>query len=138
MILVDTGPFVALFEPQDLYHRPCVDILATIQDTLITTVPVLTEAFHLLGPGSKASANLRLFICRGGVQVTHLQYEQLFRAFALMDTYADHPMDLADASLVTAAEWLDTNQIMTVDRRDFAAYKIRKGHTHVSFRVCGP
>jgi hypothetical protein len=138
MILVDTGPFVALFEPLDLYHRPCVDILATIQDTLITTVPVLTEAFHLLGPGSKASANLRLFICRGGVQVTYLQYEQMFRAFALMDTYADHPMDLADASLVTAAEWLDTNQIMTVDRRDFAAYKIRKGHTHVSFKVCGP
>lgn len=138
MILVDTGPFVALFEPRDLYHRPCVDILATIQDTLITTVPVLTQAFHLLRPGTKASANLRVFICRGGVQVTHLQHEQLFRAFALMDTYADHPMDLADASLVAAAEWLDTNQIMTVDRPDFTAYKIRKGHTHVSFRVCGP
>jgi hypothetical protein len=104
----------------------------------MTTVPVLTEAFHLLGPGTKASANLRLFISRGGVQVAQLQQEQLFRAFALMDTYADHPMDLADASLVASAEWLDTNQIMTVDRRDFAAYKIRKRNTHVSFSVLGP
>jgi hypothetical protein len=138
MILVDTGPFVALFEPRDVYHRLCVDILATIQDILMTTVPVLTEAFHLLGPGTKASANLRLFISRGGVQVAQLQQEQLFRAFALMDTYADHPMDLADASLVASAEWLDTNQIMTVDRRDFAAYKIRKGYTHISFSVLGP
>ncbi|MFO7877452.1 MAG: PIN domain-containing protein [Desulfovermiculus sp.] len=139
MILVDTGPFVALFEPKDVYHLHCVDILATIQDTLLmTTVPVLTEAFHLLGPGTHAGANLRLFISRGGVQVVHLQHEHLFRVFALMNTYADHPMDLADASLVTAAEWLDTNQIMTVDRRDFAAYKIRKGHIHISFSVLGP
>ncbi|MDZ7759061.1 MAG: PIN domain-containing protein [Desulfovermiculus sp.] len=138
MILVDTGPFVALFEPRDVYHTQCVDILATIQDTLMTTVPVLTEAFHLLGPGSKAFANLRLFISRGGVQVVYLQQEQLLKAFTLMETYADHPMDLADASLVTAAEWLDTRTIMTVDRRDFAAYKIRKGHTHISFSVLGP
>lgn len=27
---------------------------------------------------------------------------------------------------------------MTVDRRDFAAYKIHKGHTHFSFAVLGP
>jgi len=55
-----------------------------------------------------------------------------------METYADRSMDLVDASLVTAAEWLDTRKIMTVDRRDVAAYKIRKCHTHISFSVLGP
>ena len=35
------------------------------------------------------------------------------RAFELMEQYADHPMDLADASLVVAAESLGTRKVFT-------------------------
>ena len=44
----------------------------------------------------------------------------LRRAFELMEQYADHPMDLADASLSVAAEVLPTRKIFTIDRQDFA------------------
>ena len=37
----------------------------------------------------------------------------------LMETYADRPMDLADASLIVAAEELRTCKVFTVDRDDF-------------------
>jgi uncharacterized protein len=37
----------------------------------------------------------------------------LARAFELMDAYSDHPMDLADASLVVAAEALGTRAVFT-------------------------
>lgn len=52
MILVDTGPFVALFDPQDAEHTRCKDILSVLRDPLFTTIPVLTEAFHLLASNS--------------------------------------------------------------------------------------
>jgi predicted nucleic acid-binding protein len=54
----------------------------------------------------------------------------LQRAFELMEQYADHPMDLADASLIVAAEVLPTRKIFTIDRQDFATYRIRRGHRY--------
>ena len=59
----------------------------------------------------------------------------LARAFELMAQYADRPMDLADASLITAAETLDTRRIFTIDFRDFSAYRIRRGHGHEAVEI---
>ena len=52
-----------------------------------------------------------------------------------MVIYADHPMDLADASLVAAAETLGTRQVFTVDRNDFATYRVRRGHRNYGIEV---
>lgn len=40
MVLIETGPFVALFDPQDHKHRRCKEILHAIRDSLFTTLPV--------------------------------------------------------------------------------------------------
>jgi len=37
-------------------------------------------------------------------------------------------MDLADASLVVAAESLGTAKVFTLDYRDFSTYRYRKTH----------
>ena len=103
MILVDTGPFVALFDPRDAQHEPCRDALQTIREPLCTTIPVLTEAFHLLTPDSIGSDRLRDFILDGGLTVWFMDHEAIVRAFELMEQYRDHPMDLADASLMKKA-----------------------------------
>jgi hypothetical protein len=52
VILVDAGPLVALFDPRDEQHQRCRDVVAALTDTLVTTDPVLTEAFYMLGPDS--------------------------------------------------------------------------------------
>ncbi len=135
MILVDTGPCVALFDPQDGQHQRCREALESIREPLLTTVPVLTEAFHMLSPGSYGSHRLREFIARGGLSVWFMDGAALQRALALMEQYADHPMDLADASLIVAAEKLNTRKIFTIDRRDFAAYRVRRGHRHYSVEI---
>ena len=135
MILADTGPLVAVFDPADGDHARCRDTLETIREPLITTVPVLTEAFHLLRPDSAGAQELMSFVSEGGLRVWFLDQEALTRAFELMQRYADAPMDLADASLVTAAEVLDLRKVLTLDRRDFSTYRIRRGHRHVSFEV---
>lgn len=130
MILVDTGPLIALFDPLDGQHSRCKELLASIREPLTTTTPVLTEAFHMLGPASMGSQRLRDFVVARGMTLWFFDEESLSRAFELMEVYADHPMDLADASLVVAAEKLGTRKVFTIDQRDFGAYRIRHGHRH--------
>jgi uncharacterized protein len=135
MILVDTGPLVALFDPQDGQHSRCARTLKRVREPLITTIPVLTEAFHMLGPASIGSDRLRDFMEGGGMSVWFFEPTTLTRAFELMESYADHPMDLADASLVVAAEVLGTRRVFTIDRKDFETYKVRRGHRHQAMEI---
>lgn len=138
MILVDTGPLVALFDPRDHDHGRVVCALKEIRQPVITTVPVLTEAFHLLNPASRGAAGLRKFISEGGATAWFLSTDGLMRAFELMDRYSDRPMDLADASLVAAAEALRTTTVFTLDRNDFSVYRAQIGGRHKAFRVVDP
>lgn len=46
-------------------------------------------------------------------------------------------MDLADASLIVAAETLETRKIFTIDRNDFQTYRIRRGHRHHPVEIVG-
>lgn len=137
MIAVDTGPWVALFDPKDAKHSRAREILRSFHEQLFTTVPVLTEAFHMLSPESLGARRLREFILKGGCTVWWMDQPALERAFELMNRYADLPMDLADASLVTAAETLGTQRIFTLDRRDFSTYKIQRGHQSAAFELIG-
>ena len=130
MMLVDTGPLVALFDPKDGQHDRCVKALKGIHEPVSTTIPVLTEAFHMLRPDSVGSDRLREFVERGGLAVWFFDQPALTRAFELMELYVDHPMDLADASLVVAAESLGTRKVFTIDRNDFETYRLRRGHRH--------
>jgi uncharacterized protein len=135
MILADTGPLVALFDPSDPDHDRCVERLRNVAEPLITTVPVLTEAFHLLQPASRGARALMSFVADGGLGLWFFDESSLTRAFELMDKYSDHPMDLADASLVVAAEATASRTVFTLDRRDFSAYRIRHGHRYVAFEL---
>ena len=76
MILVDTGPCVALFDRKDAEHERCRELLRAIREPLYTTVSVLTEAFHMLSPGSWGSDRLRDFISQGGLSVFFLQLRE--------------------------------------------------------------
>lgn len=135
MILIDTGPLIGLFDPLDPFHKKSVKILQQIHEPLFSTLPVLTEAFHMLNPGSPGAENLRSFIVQEGLSIWAMDDGALFRAFDLMKKYADHPMDLADASLVAAAETLRTKRIFTIDRDDFETYRVKIGQRYYPFEI---
>lgn len=46
-------------------------------------------------------------------------------------------MDLADASIVGAAEHFETGKVFTLDRGDFATYRIRRGYHQLPFTIIG-
>jgi hypothetical protein len=56
---------------------------------------------------------------------------------ALMQQYADLPMDLADASLVLLAEELGEGRIVSTDERDFHAYRWKSQHPFSNLLLTG-
>lgn len=135
MILADTGPLVALFDPRDPLHSRAASVLEKIREPLLTTTPVLTEAFHMLSPDSQGASRLRDFVSGRGLSIWFFTPSAIERAFELMEQYADHPMDFADASLVVAAEAIQTRRVFTLDRDDFETYRVKRGHRHLSFQI---
>ncbi len=123
MILLDTGPIVAFFDASDNYYKRCIEVLKDINEPLVTTWPVLTEAFYLLGFSWKAQNNLWEFIMRGGIEIFSLDDKQQLRCQQLMNKYRDLPMDLADGTLVVLAESNKIKKVFTLDHKDFQIYK---------------
>ncbi|HYD47854.1 MAG TPA: PIN domain-containing protein [Terriglobales bacterium] len=127
IVLVDTGPLVALFDPSDRKREACRRTLEELrQHRRVTTLAVVTEALYLLDFAAKAQQTCLAFLAAGGVELAELTPDDLSRAAALMQRYADLPMDFADASLVVLAERLNTQVVFTLDRRDFTTYRIGK------------
>ena len=124
-MLLDTGVLVALLDKSETNHERCVAFLKEFKGKLFTTEPVLTETLYLLGPSVKAQRSCIDFILKGGATLIPQSIESLYRASALMEKYADIPMDFADATLVTLAEEIDIGEILTLDRKGFGAYRIR-------------
>jgi predicted nucleic acid-binding protein len=124
MILVDAGPLVALVDAGDQHHAKCVAALKGLREPLATVWPPLTEAMYLLADLPKAQEALWEMLSRGAVQLLPLDSGDAPRIRELMRKYANRPMDLADAALLRVAEREGIRKIFTVDRKDFAVYRL--------------
>ena len=131
-MLVDTGPLVALFDKQDEHHLGCKKALSRISEKLVTTWPVLTEAFYFLNESQKSQELLMHFVLSDVVEV-YGESKILTRMSQLMETYQDLSMDFADASLVALAEEQSIEKIFTLDLKDFRIYRPK----HIKhFNIC--
>jgi uncharacterized protein len=124
-MLCDTGPLVAVIDAGDPGHARCVAAMRRLPASpLLTTWPCLTEAMYLLWRAGGAPAQEQLWdYVANGLLVLHTpgpaEWE---RMRTLMQQYRDTPMDLADASLVVAAEVLNLRRIFSLDSH-FRAYR---------------
>jgi uncharacterized protein len=123
MVIIDTGPLVALFDSSEPAHETCKVTLQAIGDDLVTSWSVLTEAFYILEDWKTGQANLWNFIMAGAVQLYEIQPLHYGRLEELMRKYSDRPMDLADATIVLIAESLKIRTIFTLDKKDFSIYR---------------
>jgi uncharacterized protein len=126
MILLDTGPVVAILDKDDQYHALCLETLKRVQEPLLTTWPVITECFYLLDFSPEVQESLWLFIERGGLEISPLEKEQYPVCRDLMRRYKALPMDLADATLVALAEAAGISRVFTLDHKDFTIYRFRQ------------
>ena len=123
--LVDTGPLVALFVRNDPDHALVTQWMRGFRGRLLTTWPVLTEVCHFLRP--EVALRFLRWIEAGGASVVEVPLNELPALTAMMEKYADRPMDLADASLVWLAGHSGVRDILTVDAGDFGAFRTHQG-----------
>jgi predicted nucleic acid-binding protein len=126
--LTDAGPLIALIDAGESDHERCRAALERLQLPMRTTWPAFTEAIYLLGraagwPGQDALWRL---INREALTLAPLDPELTTRSAELMREYKDHPMDLADATLVAIAEAEHHDKIFTLDSH-FRTYRLRDG-----------
>jgi hypothetical protein len=124
--LTDAAPLIALIDSGEPDHDRCREALGRLEFPLITTWPAFTEAIYLLGsaagwPGQHALWQL---IRRDALAIAELGPTLANRSVDLMERYRDHPMELADATLVAVAEDRDLRTIFTLDEH-FRSYRLR-------------
>lgn len=126
MTLTDSGPLAALLNRNDQHHARCAAAAPALAAPMVTTMACFTEAMYFLGRGAgwNAQAQLWNLVLDGRLEVRSHTREDLERMRTLMKRYADTPMDLADASLVTLAETLGETLVFTLDAH-FRAYRLR-------------
>jgi uncharacterized protein len=126
--LVDAGPLIALIDAGEPDHERCRQALDDLRLPLVTTSPAFTEAIYLLGraAGWDGQHALWQLVGRGALHLEDLSEDQTLRSAELMERYRDHPMDLADATLVALAEVQGSRLIFTLDS-DFRSYRLRGG-----------
>ena len=125
--LLDASPLVAIFQPNEDHHRACVETLRHIVPPLLTTWPVITEAHYLLRADPHAQSQLFTILQSDTIRTQGLGDRFLAWCQDFADRYADHDVQLADASLVWAAETLDLDTVFTLDRRDFSVFRTTDG-----------
>ncbi len=116
-MLCDTGPLVALIDADDSSHEVCTRVAHRMPPAMVTTWPCLTEAMHFLfrAGGLKTQNKLWAKVDEGIIRL-HTPPESDWRLIhQMMNQYADLPLDLADASLVTAANELKDYRLFTID-----------------------
>jgi len=124
VILIDTGPMVALLRRPDQHHETCVATLRGLQQSLGTVWPVVTETMFLLADRGDAQSALWQSLEDEAIALLPLGRDDVPRVRELMWTYRDRPMDFADAALVRVAEREGIDTVFTVDRSDFEVYRL--------------
>ena len=128
--LIDTGPLVAYLDANDRAHPRVARHLDAFEGRLVTTSAVITESMHFVSQVSTGPRMLCELVSAGDFEIFDLSRPpELNEAVSLMEKYADTPMDFADATLVLLAEGLEVDQIFTLDRRGFSAYRTRPGRS---------
>jgi uncharacterized protein len=122
VILLDAGPLTALLNPNDQWHVWARETLRRLPAPLLTSEPVLTEAFFLLRrEGGDADGIFAL--AEEGIIRVGVQFEaERGTLRELVRRYRNVPMSLADATLVRLAELHEDPRVFTLDA-DFRIYR---------------
>ena len=128
MIVVATGPLVAIADADDQDHQRCLDALAQASGPFLVPTTVLTEVCYLLERelGSHAEAAFLRSFVEGTFTLVNVTTADASRMAELVETSQDLSLGSVDASVVAVAERLEVTVIATLDRRHFGV--VRPNH----------
>jgi len=126
-VVADTGPLYALVDADDRWHERVVAWWRANRKPVVVPVCVLPEVCYLLNTRISAQAEAAFVhaLAAGEFTLEPLETEDITRADLLVAKYADLGLGFVDATVIAAAERLDATEVLTTDRRHFAAVKPR-------------
>lgn len=119
--ICDTGPLVAYLNRRDPHHEWAVALMKQVRPPMLTCEAVLAEAAYFLREDGLDVDPLFQLLEREALRLDFKAAEHWPRLRTLMARYRQ--MDLADASIVVMTEVHARSQVLTVDRKDFGAYR---------------
>ena len=125
IILIDSGPLIALFDRSDKYHIKTKKFLKHYNGKLLTSWAVITEVSHMLDFNLNVQIDFLKWIERGGVILYSIEQCDLEDIITQMQNYTNVPMDLADATLMYIAHKENIKQIASIES-DFDIYRTLK------------
>ena len=129
LAVVDTGPLYAVADADDDDHERCTKALASPAYRLVIPALVVAETTYLVGTRLGARAEAAFLRSLVDLDVEAPAADEWSRIAELVDRYRDFPLGGTDASVVSLAERLDTDLVITLDRRHFSAVRPRHRKT---------
>ncbi len=119
--LIDTGVLLAALAENDEWHERCADTLEQEPDPLLPDVVLPELAFLLIrDAGYAPTVQFLRTVAAGEIPLVRFTSDDLTRAAAIMERYADSGVDFVDCVLTAMAERLNIARILTLDRRHFS------------------
>jgi len=123
-ILIDTGVFIALFNTKDRYHQKALDFIKKKGYIHFTTEAVITEVLYIFHERLDIKTDFLDLISKSSLNIFTFDNQEYSLIKELITTYADLPMDYADATVVRACEKLQTAYVASTDG-DFGIYRLK-------------
>jgi predicted nucleic acid-binding protein len=123
LVLVDTGPLVALHRRNDAHHERCKEAARHLPERVFTCWPVITEAAYILRDRPDSVQSLLTECARGRFTILSLTSADIPPIAAILHQYQDIGPQLADAALLHLANREGAGLIFTLDRRDFLFFR---------------
>jgi len=128
-VIVDTSALLAFFDTDEPDHAAVTAIVETATEPLVVSPYVVAELDYLVGSRLGISAELAVLreLAGGAWDLAAFGTEDLARAHAVVERYADQSIGLADASIVILAARYETRTVVTLDRRRFGVVRPMDG-----------
>jgi predicted nucleic acid-binding protein len=123
--VVDAGPLYAAVDTDDDDHERCARSLQGRDLRLVVPALVVAEVTYLVGRRLGPRVESRFLAGLEAVAVQAPFTEDWARIAELVEQYASFPIGGTDASVVALAERLNTDLVVTLDHRHFAAIRPR-------------
>jgi predicted nucleic acid-binding protein len=128
-VIVDTSALLALFDTDEPDHRAVADVLEDASEPLAVSPYVVAELDYLVATRLGVTAELAVLreLAGGAWDLPDIDGEDVARASAIIERYADQELGIADASMVVLASRYRTRTIVTLDRRHFGVVRPLNG-----------
>lgn len=123
MILIDSGPLYALYNPDDCHHKQALKKFKKYQNReWVSSEAVITEVMYFLNTNSNKQLSLNTAISEGMLSIFEVNNSIRKRIGNILKKYRDLPADYADATLVAYAIENGAYDVFSIDK-DFSIYR---------------